>query len=96
VGHWWEQILHNQSALRIKARLLFEPGVMVTSVPWQASSSARVAQREEVTPGAVRWGMNTDRTAKSTNSTPGNSTPADGPPAGAAAATPPRRGVDRP
>ena len=33
VGRWWEQLLHNQSALRLKGRLLFEPGVMVTSVP---------------------------------------------------------------
>ncbi len=41
VGHWWEQILHNQSALRLKTRLLFEPGVMVTSVPWQLTSSDR-------------------------------------------------------
>jgi amino acid transporter len=39
VGHWWEQILHNQSALRLKGRLLFTPGVMVTSVPWQLNSS---------------------------------------------------------
>jgi len=41
VGRWWEHLLHNQSALRIKARLLFEPGVMVTSVPWQLRSSSR-------------------------------------------------------
>ena len=42
VGRWWENLLHNQSALRIKGRLLFEPGVMVTSVPFQlASSTAR-------------------------------------------------------
>ena len=34
VGHWWEHLLHNQSAFRIKTRLLFQPGVMVTSVPW--------------------------------------------------------------
>ncbi len=40
VGHWWEHLLHNQSALRIKGRLLFEPGVMVTSVPWQLTSSS--------------------------------------------------------
>jgi len=40
VGRWWEQLLHNQSALRRKARLLFEPEVMVTSVPWQLHSSA--------------------------------------------------------
>ncbi len=26
VGHWWEQLLHNQSALRLKTRLLFLPG----------------------------------------------------------------------
>lgn len=38
VGHWWEHLLHNQSALRLKARLLFRPGVMVTSVPWQLRS----------------------------------------------------------
>ncbi|HEV7825704.1 MAG TPA: APC family permease [Mycobacteriales bacterium] len=39
VGHWWEHLLHNQSALRLKGRLLFEPGVMVTSVPWQLAST---------------------------------------------------------
>ncbi|MDP3712700.1 MAG: APC family permease [Mycobacteriales bacterium] len=41
VGHWWEQLLHNQSALRLKGRLLYQPGVMVTSVPWQLESSER-------------------------------------------------------
>ena len=41
VGRWWEQLLHNQSALRLKARLLFEPGVMVTNVPYQLRSSVR-------------------------------------------------------
>ncbi len=39
VGHWWEQILHNQSAIRLKSRLLFTPGVVVSSVPWQLVSS---------------------------------------------------------
>jgi amino acid transporter len=34
VGHWWHNLLHNQTALRLKARLLFEPWVTVTSVPW--------------------------------------------------------------
>ena len=38
-AHWWEQLLHNQSALRLKARLLFTPGVMVASVPWQLRSA---------------------------------------------------------
>jgi amino acid transporter len=33
-GHWWQHLLHNQTALRLKTRLLFEPAVTVTSVPW--------------------------------------------------------------
>jgi len=47
VGHWWEQILHNQSALRLKGRLLFTPGVMVTSVPYHLASSSRAEERLE-------------------------------------------------
>jgi amino acid transporter len=38
-GHWWEAVLHNQSALRLKSRLLYMPGVMVTSVPYQLRSA---------------------------------------------------------
>ncbi len=34
VGRWWQHLLHNQTALRLKGRLLFEPAVTVTSVPW--------------------------------------------------------------
>ena len=43
VGHWWENLLHNQSALRLKSRLLFTPGVVVASVPWQLESSVTQA-----------------------------------------------------
>lgn len=57
VGRWWEQLLHNQSALRIKSRLLFQPGVMVTSVPWQLMSSERVRPRAGAVPGALRRGL---------------------------------------
>jgi amino acid transporter len=39
LGHWWEQILHNQSALRLKTRLLQQRGVVVASVPYQLSSA---------------------------------------------------------
>ena len=53
VGHWWEQLLHNQSALRLKARLLFTPGVVVASVPWQLASSAGQTGLEEYAPGTV-------------------------------------------
>jgi amino acid transporter len=48
VGHWWEHVLHNQSALRLKARLLFRPGVMVTSVPWQLGSAESLEARRRV------------------------------------------------
>ena len=58
VGHWWEQVLHNQSALRLKTRLLFMNNVMVTSVPWQLTSSERVQELEEHNaPGDVRRGF---------------------------------------
>jgi amino acid transporter len=57
VGHWWEQILHNQSALRLKARLHYTPGVMVASVPWQLASSEGLDERDDVAaPGAARRG----------------------------------------
>jgi hypothetical protein len=60
VGHWWEQVLHNQSALRLKGRLLFQPGVIVASVPWQLESSAKAAARvrnERPAAGDVRRGF---------------------------------------
>ncbi|MCX4863902.1 APC family permease [Streptomyces sp. NBC_00257] len=61
VGHWYEHLLHNQSALRLKGRLLFTPGVMVTSVPYQLESSEAAKKRarkraEWNAPGAVRRG----------------------------------------
>ena len=68
VGHWWEQLLHNQSALRLKGRLLFTPGVVVASVPWQLDSSRDLTRSLTVdepgqrpydlpAPGAVRRGQ---------------------------------------
>jgi amino acid transporter len=56
VGRWWEQVLHNQTALRLKGRLLFTPGVMVTSVPYQLHSSVLAKQRAERTVNQVRAG----------------------------------------
>jgi hypothetical protein len=48
-------VLHNQSALRFKSSLLFEPGVMVTCVPWRLSSSTgRNLRRVERSPGGIR------------------------------------------
>jgi hypothetical protein len=34
VRRWWEHVLHNQSALILKGRLLFRKGIVVTSVPY--------------------------------------------------------------
>jgi len=57
VGRWYEQLLHNQSALRLKGRLFFTPGVMVASVPWQLRSSEGVEERfDGPTAGSVRRG----------------------------------------
>jgi amino acid transporter len=56
VGRWWEQLLHNQTALRLKGRLLFTPGVMVTSVPYQLRSSRLAEDRTERRLGRVRAG----------------------------------------
>ncbi len=67
VGRWWEQILHNQSALRLKGRLLFTPGVMVTSVPFQLRSSAaaeRRAERDQFMSSNIRRGPATRRRKK--------------------------------
>jgi hypothetical protein len=58
VGRWLENLLHNQSSWRLKGRLLFEPNVMVTSVPWQLrSSERRDLSRIEYRAGDVRGGI---------------------------------------
>ncbi len=33
-AHWWERILHNQTALRLKLALYTDPGVVVVNVPY--------------------------------------------------------------
>jgi hypothetical protein len=40
-GRWWHQFLHNQTALRLKAALLFRPGTVVINVPYHLQESAR-------------------------------------------------------
>jgi hypothetical protein len=58
VGHWWEQVLHNQSALRLKSRLHYMAGVMVASVPWQLESSVGGdARQDHAAAGAIRRGV---------------------------------------
>jgi len=48
VGKWYEQLLHNQSALLLKAKLLFREGTVVTSVPYHLN---KPGDREESYPG---------------------------------------------
>lgn len=45
VGHWWEQVLHNQTALVVRTRLHFIPGIMVITVPYQLRSSEAALDR---------------------------------------------------
>jgi amino acid transporter len=42
-AHWWENALHNQTAFYIKRLLLFEPRVIVTSVPFHMGAVPAVA-----------------------------------------------------
>ncbi len=41
VAHWWEYVLHNQTAFQLKWSLLFHQDIIVTSVPQQLPSRAR-------------------------------------------------------
>jgi hypothetical protein len=64
VGHWWENVLHNQSALRLRARLQFQPGVMITTVPWQLESSVGRDEHDGnggPAPGDLRRGLTDDQ-----------------------------------
>lgn len=61
VGRWWEQLLHNQTALRLKTRLLFASGVMMISVPYQLRSSRigeerAMRQEQQVQAGRAPYG----------------------------------------
>jgi hypothetical protein len=54
--HWWEHLLHNQTALRIKAALLFRPGTVVISVPYHL-------ERGQSAPPPTREGTAAARTS---------------------------------
>jgi hypothetical protein len=60
LGHWWEQLLHNQSALRLKTRLISMRGVVVASVPYQLRSSQA---RQEDPLAQVQRGLGAGREA---------------------------------
>jgi amino acid transporter len=70
VGHWWENVLHNQSALRLRARLQFQPGVMITTVPWQLASSVGRDEREDDEPGPAPGDLRRGLTVDAPDATP--------------------------
>ena len=48
VQHWWENILHNQMALRLSRSLLRIPGVVLTIVPWKLGEDIQVDGKQSV------------------------------------------------
>ncbi|MHC1563075.1 APC family permease [Actinomycetospora sp. C-140] len=95
LGRWWEQLLHNQSALRLKGRLLFQQGVMVVSVPWQLESSKRAAARRPPgAPGSARRGYEPPP-GTTAAAAPSDAAPAPPPSPATAGRTPSRPGGPR-
>ncbi|MDQ0893707.1 amino acid transporter [Agromyces ramosus] len=57
VGHWWENMLHNHKARRIRQKLLLVHGVTVALVPWLLDSSDLIyGRRSRPLPGQDRRG----------------------------------------
>jgi amino acid transporter len=57
VGHWWENLLHNHKARRIRKRLMLVHGVTIALVPWLLDSSELIyGRRSRPLPGADRRG----------------------------------------
>ena len=57
VGHWWENILHNHKARRIRQKLSLVHGVVIALVPWLLDSSTLIyGRRSRPLPGEDRRG----------------------------------------
>jgi hypothetical protein len=57
VGHWWENLLHNHKARRIRHKLMMMHGVVIALVPWLLDSSDLVyGRRSRPLPGQERRG----------------------------------------
>jgi amino acid transporter len=52
-SRWWQNLLHNQSALRFKTRLLFTPGVIAISVPYHLGVASQGWLGGEQQPAAI-------------------------------------------
>jgi amino acid transporter len=57
VGHWWENLLHNHKARRIRHKLMLVHGVVLCLVPWLLDSSDLLyGRRSRPLPGQDRRG----------------------------------------
>ena len=57
VGHWWENLLHNHKARRIRHKLMLMHGVVIALVPWLLDSSdVLYGRRSRPLPGQDRRG----------------------------------------
>jgi hypothetical protein len=57
VGHWWENLLHNHKARRIRHKLMLVHGVVIALVPWLLDSSDLIyGRRSRPLPGQDRRG----------------------------------------
>ena len=73
VTHWWENFVHNQSALRLRAALLSVPGVVITVVPWQLGEDDIVEGRQRVNDPFLRVGAPSSDESQPHNDQPDNS-----------------------
>lgn len=57
VGHWWEALLHNHKARRLRQKLMMVHGVTIALVPWLLDSSELIyGRRSRPIPGQDRRG----------------------------------------
>jgi len=57
VGHWWESLLHNHKARRLRQKLMMVHGVTIALVPWLLDSSELIyGRRSRPIPGQDRRG----------------------------------------
>lgn len=45
--HWWEWLLHSQTATRLKAALIFRPNTIIIDVPYHFEDTADLARRRD-------------------------------------------------
>ncbi|WP_213815404.1 APC family permease [Glaciihabitans sp. dw_435] len=65
VGHWWEHLLHNHKARRIRHKLMLVHGVVLALVPWLLDSSQLIyGRRSRPIPGQDRRGEPTRPVAR--------------------------------